>query len=65
MYRTIRIEKLKQTSNIWAMLAAAGFAAALFQKAWLIGCLFGAFSVFMSLNTIEKRVKIEKGVQDV
>ena len=65
MYRTIKIEKLKQTSNIWAMLSAAGFAAALFQGAWFVGSIFGGYAAYMSLRTIEKRVKFEKEGQDV
>lgn len=56
------IEKLKQTSNIWAMLAAGVFIAALFQGFWILGPLFGAYSLHMSNKFIEKRVLMESEV---
>ena len=61
MERKTRIEILKQTSNIWAMLAAAGFAAALFQGSWILGTLFGLYSAIMSMRIIRQRVRLEDG----
>ncbi len=60
MDRKTEIEILKQTSNIWAMLSAAGFAAALFQGAWIMGPLFGVYAAGMSMRTIKRRVRLEK-----
>ena len=45
--------KFRQISNIWAMLSAAGFAAAFFQGQWFWGLLFGLFSLIMSLKLID------------
>ena len=38
-------EKYRMISNVWAMLAAASYAAAIFQDQWLWGILFGIFSL--------------------
>lgn len=56
------IEKLKQGSNIWAMLAAAGFVAALFQGFWFLGALLGLYSTHKSFALIDKRIGLEQEV---
>lgn len=60
MYKEIQVEKLKQGSNIWAMLSAAGYAAALFQGSWIWGAVFGTYAAFMSYRLIEKRIRLQR-----
>lgn len=52
-----------QLSNIWAMVSAAGFAAAFFQGSWLLGVGIGMscmyFSVMLAIE-VAKGAKKEK-----
>lgn len=59
MERKTKIEILKQASNMWAMLAVAGIGAALFQGAWILGPLFGAYATCLSFRCIRRRVRLE------
>ena len=46
--------KLRQISNIWAMVSAASFAAAFFQGEWFWGFALGLFAFRMSMKLIDE-----------
>ena len=54
----LKRKKLQQTSNIWAMISAASFAAAFFQGLWFWGFALGLFAFRMSMYLLEAAEKI-------
>lgn len=52
--------KLRQISNIWAMISAASFAAAFFQGEWFWGFALGLFAFRMSLKLIDEAESVKE-----
>lgn len=56
-----RIEQIKQSANIWGMIAAGGFIAACFQCQFIWGLILGVYSVHMSLKLTRQWAEAEEG----
>ncbi|MBR4742410.1 MAG: hypothetical protein IK079_05905 [Desulfovibrio sp.] len=54
-----KVEILKIYTNIWAMVAAALFAAVFFNDAYFSGTALGAYSTYMAVDCTKKWVRAE------